>query len=70
MASPPLFPMITKFSNGNYKLNYGLDAYDNYTVNPNLSLKPLLKVQFLHGGEPVPSGYTVKWRVLKNRYGT
>lgn len=70
MASPPLFPMITKFSNGTYKLNYGLDAYDNYTINPNLSLKPLLKVQFLHGGEAVPSGYTVKWRVLKNRYGT
>ena len=70
MASPPLFPMITKFSNGNYKLNYGLDAYDDYTINPNLSLKPLLKVQFLHGGEPISSGYTVKWRVLKNRYGT
>lgn len=69
MASPPLFPMITKFSNGNYKLNYGLDAYDDYTVNPNLSLKPLLKVQFLHGGEEVSSSsYTIKWRVLRNHY--
>lgn len=70
ISSPPLFPMITKFSNGDYKLNYGLDAYDDFTINPILSLTPLLKVQFLHGGEPVSSGYTVKWRVLKNRYGT
>lgn len=69
MASPPLFPMITKFSNGNYKLNYGLDAYDDYTINPNLSLKPLLKVQFLHGGDEVSSSnYTTKWRVLRNHY--
>lgn len=70
MVSPPLFPMITKFNNGDYKLNYELDGYDDYTINPDLSSKPLLKVQFLHGSEPVPSGYTIKWRVLKNRYGT
>lgn len=71
-GNPPLFPMITKFyGEGNVcKLNYDIeiDGVDNRIISEGTAYQ-LLKVQFLHGGDEVPSSnYEVKWRVLKNHY--
>lgn len=71
MANPPLFPMITKFyGEGNVcKLNYDMQvgASSTRTITEGTAYQ-LLKVQFLHGGEVISSGYTTKWRVLRNHY--
>lgn len=73
-ANPPLFPMITYYENGSYKLNYIIegDSTNNLTIEKGRTKpKKLLKVQLWKNGDEIDlsTNSTIKWEVLKNNYG-
>ena len=73
-ANPPLFPMITYYNNGSYKLNYIIQGdltNDLIVERDRTKPKKLLKVQLWKNGDEIDlsTNSTIKWEVLKNNYG-